>query len=85
MADPGSLPHVAALLTAPGTDKPLLLAAIDAVAGIRPEEALEVLAHLVESDDEDIAEAVLDALALAGGDEDEEEEDDDDDGDWSVH
>ncbi len=78
-------PHVAALLTAPGTDKPLLLAAIDAVAGIRPEEALEVLAHLVESDDEDIAEAVLDALALAGGDEDEEEEDDDDDGDWSVH
>lgn len=80
-------PYVAALVTSPGTDKALLLAAIDAVAGIRPEEAPGVLADLVESDDEDIAEAVFEALAVAEGDSDGEDEDDEDDedDDWSVH
>lgn len=87
-------PHVAALVTSPGTDKPLLLAAIDAVAGIRPEEAPEVLADLIESGDEDIAEAALEALAMTDGDSDdvddedegdEGDEDEDEDDDRSVH
>jgi hypothetical protein len=69
-------PHIAALVTGDGTDKPLLLAAIEAVASIRPEEASSILGDLADSDDEEIAEAVFDALALAG----EPAEDGDDDG-----
>jgi hypothetical protein len=80
--------HIAALVTAPQTDKDLRLAAIDAVASIRPHAAIEVLADLMNSDDEDIADAVFEALTLAEGlseydDEDEEEEDDDDDDRYS--
>jgi hypothetical protein len=60
-------PHIAALATSARTDKPLLLAAIDAVAGIRPQEAAAVLADLVDSDDEDIVEATFEALAVADG------------------
>ena len=60
-------PHIAALVTSGDTDKPLLLAAIEAVGEIRPQEADEVLADLIDSDDEDIAEAACEALALAGG------------------
>jgi hypothetical protein len=69
-------PQIAALVTGDETDKPLLLAAIEAVASIRPEEASEILGDLTDSDDEEIAEAVFDALALAG----EPAEDEDDDG-----
>jgi hypothetical protein len=75
-------PHVLALVTSGETDKALLLAAIDAVAGIRPREATEVLADLADSDDEDIVIAVCDAMAMAEGpsgeDEDDELDDDDD-------
>ncbi len=73
-------PHIAALATAARTDKPLLLAAIDAVAGIRPQEASAVLADLVDSDDEDIVEAAFEALAMAEGlpDDDYVDEEDDD-------
>jgi hypothetical protein len=42
------------------------LAAIEAAAGIRPQEAAELFQELMSSDDEDIVEAVHDALALAG-------------------
>jgi HEAT repeat protein len=73
--------HVAGLVTSEGTDKPLLLAAIEAVANIRPQEAAEILTDLIDSKDEDIAEAILEALAMAGlpwededWDEDEEDE-----------
>jgi hypothetical protein len=69
-------PHVAALVTSGDVDKPLLLAAIEAVAGIRPEEAAEVLAELIDSDDEDIAEAVDEALSMAQGSLDLDDEDD---------
>lgn len=59
--------HVSALVSANETDYYLLLAAIDAVAGIRPREAGLVLDHLLDSDDEDIVDAVNEALALANG------------------
>ena len=60
-------PHVAALVASRKTQKPLLLAAIDAAASIRPHEAHETLDNLAESDDEDIADAVHEATAMAGG------------------
>lgn len=72
--------HVLALIGDPGTPKPLLLAAIEAVASIHPEEAPEVLGELSLSDDEEVVEAVSDAMALAGAPwyEDEDDEDDED-------
>jgi hypothetical protein len=73
--------HVSGLLASEDTDKPLLLAAIEAVASIRPQEAAEILTDFVDSEDEDIAEETLEALTLAGlpwedveGDEDDEDE-----------
>ncbi len=59
--------HVTGLLTSTKTDKRLLLAAIDATAGIRPTEAPPILYDLTNSADEDIVEAVHEALALTGG------------------
>lgn len=60
-------PHVRALVLAGETDKPLLLAAIEAVANIRPEEAAGILGDLADSEDEEIAEAVFEALATVEG------------------
>ncbi|MGH9161022.1 MAG: HEAT repeat domain-containing protein, partial [Vicinamibacteraceae bacterium] len=60
-------PHVAALVGAKDIDKPLLLAAIEAVGSIRPREALEILEDLRTSDDEDVVDAVNETLAIAGG------------------
>jgi hypothetical protein len=60
-------PHVAALVTSKNTDKPLLLAAMDAIAGIRPGEAAELLAGLTDADDDEIAEAASEAMAMAEG------------------
>ncbi len=77
-------PHIVALIDSDDTPKPILLAAIDAVVNLRPEEAALVLGELVDSEDEDISEAVLDALALVDDpdeDDDFEDEDDDDDDD----
>ncbi|MFH2002507.1 MAG: hypothetical protein ABIK28_22735 [Planctomycetota bacterium] len=58
-------PHVSRLVTSTDTEKSLLLAAIDAAAGIRPQEAGLILAGLNDSDDEDIVEAVNEAMAMA--------------------
>lgn len=58
-------PHLAALLTSEDTDKPLLLAAIEAVTYIRPDEAGELLADLAISDDEEIADAAQEAMSMA--------------------
>ena len=69
-------PYIATLVTSGETDKPLLLAAIDAVASIRPQEAPEILGDLADSDDEDIAEAVYEAMAMAEGPSDGDDEDD---------
>jgi hypothetical protein len=79
-------PHVAALVTAPDTKKNLLLAAIDAVSTIRPSEAGVLLVDLADSEDEDIAQAVDEAMSMAEGysefdaefDEDDDEDEDDD-------
>ena len=69
-------PHVVALVTSGDVDKPLLLAAIEAVVGIRPQEAAAVLAALTDSDDEDIIEAVDEALSMAQGASELDDEDD---------
>jgi hypothetical protein len=69
--------HIAGLVTSEGIHKPLLLAAIYAVASIRPEEAAEILAPLLESNDEDIVEAVHEAMAMAEGNWDDEDDDED--------
>jgi hypothetical protein len=77
-------PHIVTLINDPGTDKALLLAAIEAVGSIRPAEAPEILSELAESDDEDITDAVEETIAMAQGElalDDEEDEDDDED-DW---
>ncbi len=60
-------PHVAALVTSEETEKDLLFAAIEAAVGINPKKAPEILFDLTESEDEDIAEAALEALDMAGG------------------
>jgi len=60
-------PHVAALLASEDTDKPLLLAAIEAAAYIRPDEAGILLVDLADSRDEEIAEAAQDAMAMSEG------------------
>jgi hypothetical protein len=71
-------PHITALVTSKETEKLLLLAAIDAVASIRPQEAGGIIVHLTDSDDEDIVEAVDEAIAMAEGVSDEEYDDEDD-------
>ena len=73
--------HVEGIVTSEDPDKVLLLAAINAVASIRPLEAAEILGDLTDSEDGDIAEAALEALAMAqwqleaeNWDDDEEDE-----------
>jgi hypothetical protein len=60
-------PHISSLIAADETDKPLLLAAIEAVGSIRPHEAMMILSDFINSDDEDIAEAVMEAMTIAEG------------------
>ena len=57
-------PHVTSLVASEETEKYLLLAAIDAVAGIRPREAGVLVVHLIDSDDEDIVEAADEAMGM---------------------
>lgn len=66
--------HVLALVRDAATPKSLLLAAIGAVASIRPAEARSVLADLADSDDEEIAEAVDKAIGMAETLPDEEDD-----------
>jgi hypothetical protein len=61
----GAWPHIAAVIAAGESDKPLLLAAIEAATYIRPQEAVEIFGDLLDSDDEDIVEAVYEAMAMA--------------------
>lgn len=70
-------PHIVALVTSEAAEKDLRLAAITAAALIRPEEATEILVPLMDSDDEEIVDAVAEALAMA----EEFWDDEDDDGD----
>ena len=57
--------HIAALITSKDTEKYLLLAAIEAVASIRPQEAAQILIDFTQSEDEDIAEAASEAMAMS--------------------
>ena len=69
--------HIVELVNDAHSPKPLLLAAIGAVGSIRPAEAREILVELADSDDEEIAEAVNEAMAMAdvpAGQEDDEED-----------
>lgn len=57
-------PHIKKLITSRKTEKSLLLSAIEAASALRPEET-EIYDHLVDSYDEDVSEAALDAISLA--------------------
>jgi hypothetical protein len=75
-------PQLVAIITAETADKPLLLAAIEAVASIGPREAVGILDEIDDSEDEDVAAAVEEAIAMAAamtGREEAEDDDDDDD------
>ena len=61
----------------PDAEWSILLAAMNAVASIRPLEAHETLSGLVESEDEDISEAALEVLDMVEGLWVDEDEDDD--------
>jgi len=74
--------HVSALVKNKKTPKPVLLAAIGAVGQIRSEEAKPLLVDLMDSEDEEIAEAADEALSLMGAyseDEDDFDEDEEED------
>jgi hypothetical protein len=58
-------PHVLALVKNPSTPKPLLLAAIEAVGNIHPQEAVEILGDLADSPDEEIAEVASETISMA--------------------
>jgi len=60
----GAWPHIAALVTSAETEKHLLLAGIDAVASIRPQEAAGILSDLINADDEDIVDAAYETIAM---------------------
>ena len=75
---PAAWPHVAALLDS-RTPKPLLLAAIAAAPLIRPDQAGMLLIDLEKTDDEEIAESVEEALAMAAGASNDEWDDEDED------
>src|ERR1017187_2815773 len=59
-------PHVAALATS-DTNKPLRLAAIEALGTICPLDSVALLANLADSEDEDIAETASGAMSMAEG------------------
>lgn len=71
-------PHIVSLIKSEGTEKDLLLAAIESAAFIRPEMASEIIGPFLESDDEDIVDAAYEALTMTGALEEEEDEEDDD-------
>jgi hypothetical protein len=69
-------PHIRALLASEGTERRLLLAAIEAAGAVGDLEAGTILTGLAGSADEEIAEAASEALmmreAMAGEDDDED-------------
>lgn len=71
-------PHLAALVASEATEKELRLAAIEAAVFILPHKASDILVPLLHSGDEDIVDAVYEALAMAGGLPEEEDDEDED-------
>ncbi len=63
--------RVQSLVTSAQTEKPLLLAAIEAAMALRPREAGALLEDLRDSEDEEIVDAVEEALAMGGAVSDE--------------
>lgn len=63
----GAWSHIIELVHDAHCSKPLMLAAIAALSYIRPVEARNILEDLAESDDEEIAEAVREAMAVIEG------------------
>ncbi len=59
--------HVSGIIASECADKELLLAAIEAVASIRPEEAGVILVDLTDHDDEDVVDAAHQAMVMADG------------------
>ena len=71
-------PPISRLVTSANTPKGLLLAAIEAASSIRPGET-DIFGDLLESDDEDISDAAMDAFSNAGERADWEDEFDEED------
>jgi hypothetical protein len=59
--------HVSGIVASGCADKELLLAAIEAVASIRPRESGEILVDLIDHNDEDVVECAREAMAMADG------------------
>jgi hypothetical protein len=83
-------PHVLALVKDPKTPKPLIFAAIEAVASIRPEDAGQALLERLESEDDEIRDTAEEAVMMAEGraddfEDDDEEEDEEESGDSWVN
>jgi hypothetical protein len=78
-------PHVLALVKDPRTPKPLILAAIEAVASIRPKDAGQALLERLESDDEEIREVAEEAVMMAEGHDDFDFDDEDDEEESGEH
>ena len=84
----GAWPHMTGILDGQEVDKDLLLAAIEAAAWIRPNEASLFIGDHLDSDDEDISLAATEAIGMAEGLlEAEENEDGEDDfsGNHIIH
>jgi len=75
-------PQILKIISSPDTETPLLLAAIDAVVNIRPEEAHDVIGHLVDHEDEDVVDAACEALGIADAFLEAENDNDDEDDDF---
>jgi hypothetical protein len=67
-------PRLVAIVQDQAAARPLLLAAIEAIGTARRDEAEGVLGHLLDSDDEEVADAVHEALELSPPAEDDEED-----------
>jgi hypothetical protein len=68
-------PHVKSFVTSEEPDRDLLLAAIEAVALIRPHEASGLLGPWLNSDDEEISDTAYEALGMTGMFWDDDEDD----------
>jgi hypothetical protein len=71
-------PYIEIILRADTVDKPFLIAAIEAAVSVRSQAAAELLTELTDSEDEDIADAAFEALAMAEDPSALDDEDDDD-------
>lgn len=59
--------HIADLASSEQTEKELRLAAIEDLASIKPDESIDILMELTNSEDEDIVDCAHESLAMAKG------------------